>query len=132
MNTKETSNITAFDTSIFGGIDGQGNIKSLAGQDALGNSIKMFLALEAGDLIRNPGLGGVLFRFLKKPMHTTTADEMRMPITDGLKDFEPLLVLRDVQIEPDYARKLWNIAIVAYSPELNLQATVNETIRGEL
>lgn len=130
--------IKRFQTNIFdhdyqGFVDGQGKILQLWGEEALKQSIKLWLASFQGDIVRNPKRSGYITYWLMKPMSVDNIDRIKMAIKDGIyQDFTPSLIIDLLQIEADFENRHWHIYMEVYSPTLKTKAIVDEKIRARV
>ncbi len=122
-----------FDYDYLGRIERNGSIRTLWGEEALKQSIKLWIASFKGDLIRQPNKGGYVSRWLMKPMGEADVDEIDMVIRNGIySDFKPYLQVRNLQITPNYEQRYWKIYLEVYSPELKVSTTVSERVKAGL
>ncbi len=130
--------IKRFQTNIFdydykGSIDNNGGITQFWGEDALKQSIKLWLASFQGDVVRNPKRSGYITYWLMKPMSIENIDRIKMAIKDGIyQDFEPNLIIDLLQIEADFENRQWHIYMEVYSPTLKTKATIDERIKARV
>lgn len=122
-----------FDYDYLGRVDNNGELRTLWGEEALKQSIKLWIASFKGDVIRQPTKGGYVSRWLMKPMATADVDEIEMVIRNGIySDFSPYLQIRDLRITPNYEQRYWEIYLAVYSPDLKVNTTVSERIKAGL
>ena len=120
-----------FDLDYEGNITQEGAIRELWGEEALNQSIKLWIASNLCDIIREPNRGGYITRYLCKPMREVDVEDIKMGIRDGIyQDFEPHLVINDLRIEPDYANRRWKFYMEVYSQNLKTKTTVEEYIKA--
>jgi phage baseplate assembly protein W len=102
-------------------ITSQGNIPVLTDQDALVNSINLWLCSFQGERLYRPNEGGLITRHLLKPMSGERANDMRDDITDGLAhQFTPYISVSECSVIPDYERNTYWIEIKGYCPSLKV------------
>jgi len=120
-----------YDLDLQGGVDNNGRIKELWNEDAVSNSLKLWLASAQGEILRDPTRGGYLFPFLVKPMNITNQQDLQDTIIDGLReDFEPYLKIKSISVEPDYSNRRWKIEITAWIPSVKSYVVVSEKIKN--
>lgn len=120
-----------FDYDISGRIGLSGEIVQVWERDALINSLKMWIISRKGGIVREPGRGGYVFDWLLKPMHEVNAEDVEMSIRDGIdQDYTPYLKILNLKVTPNGAGRYWRIYMEVYSPELNMQATLDEKIKA--
>jgi len=111
--------ISVYDLNILGEVDNNGQIIELYDKEAVENSIIVWLTSYQTDILRNPGRGGYLTRFLNRPMSEDNRKNMLDALIDGFnQDFNLVLQLKSLSIDPDYEGKIWNIYIEAYIPDI--------------
>jgi len=122
---------TAYDCSLFGGIDINGNINQLWGADALTNAVRMWLGSFEGEILRNPYLGGFLARLITKPMTQIQSDTIKTEIMRGLvNDFIPKLENITLNVTPNYEQRYWLIELKAWSPSVKVSVEVSDRVRN--
>ena len=122
-----------YDHDISGRIGLSGDILQVWEQDALINSLKMWISSRKGDMIHEPRRGGYLIDWLTKSMNETNIENLEMSIRDGLdQDFSPRLQIINLIVSPDTKKRQWNIYMEVFSPELKLRAVLDERIKATL
>ena len=122
-----------FDYSYLGLKNERGEIKQLWEEEALTQSIKLWIASFRTDAMRNPQRGGYVTRWLMTPMNQVDEEEIVMSIRDGIyQDFSPYLEVRDLRATPNFERRYWEIYMEVYSPTLKVKAQVSEKIKAGL
>jgi len=122
-----------YDLDLSGGVDSQGQIKQLWGEDALNNAIKMWIASFKGEILRAPGRAGYITQWLVRPMTESNIDDIEMAIRDGInQDFFPVLSILNITITPNYAGRYWEIYIEVYSEILKIRTVVSEKIKAQV
>jgi hypothetical protein len=119
-----------FDTDIEGELDSNGLIKQYYDEDAVKNSIIVWLTSFRSDILRNPGKGGYVTQYLYKGMSDDVQSKITMAITDGFKqDYTPNAVLNSISVTPDYVNKTWTIDLNIYiniiKSNVDVQTTLN-------
>jgi hypothetical protein len=118
------------DYSIDADLTSTGALKVLEGRDAITNALKLWISSFRGEVMRDPGKGGYVTRWLMKPISETTAIAIKRAILDGFNDeFYPILIPSVVEVIPNYEREYWEIHIEAYSPEFRENINMIENIR---
>lgn len=121
---------TIFDSYLFGGTDQNGAVKEVWGKDALTNSLRMWIASFKNEILRTPGVGGDIIGTLTKPMNTATQELLKISLIRGLERyFQAYLQNTDVQVTPDYEKRMWKISIKFYSPSLKDFVEFNENLK---
>jgi len=123
----------AYDLSLFGEIDANGQIEEFYDKKAVENSIIVWLTSYQTDCLRNPNRGGYITRLLYRPMSESTINELKEVIIDGLnQDYELEVKLVDLIIEPDYYSKIWNIFLKVFIPEIRDNAEVSVLLKNRI
>ena len=123
------ADITDYD--LNGGFDSAGNIKIVIGDKAVTNAILIWLSSSDNDFPRYSGRGGFLVRWLMKPMSDNRADDIETSIKTGVKrDFDPPLILTQLNITPDYEKKRWLIYMEGYSPAYKENFSLSTAIKN--
>ena len=120
-----------FDVDLDGSIELDGSLKYLWEEDALVQSIKLWIASRKGDILRKPNSGGTVFPFLTKPLTEDSIDYLKMAIRDGIsEDFVPELLITNLQVKPSSQNpQVVEIYMSVYCPALDTQASVDAKIR---
>jgi len=122
---------TYADYSLYADIDSLGNLKVLIGKEAIENALKLWIASFPGESIRNPSKGGYISRWLFKSLNEETAGLIKEAIIESLdEDFYPSLVLKTLDVIPNYDKYQWQITLNAYSPELKIDINIEESMRS--
>jgi len=124
---RETTAPTIVDYPLYGITDKTSEVYEL---EALINSLKLWVASYRGDFIGGITRGGYVTEVLSSPMSTVEAELVYVAIQEGLdKDFTPRLEIINLDVSPNYEKRLWDIYLEAYSPELNIKVQVNQSIK---
>ena len=122
-----------YDYDLSGRVGIGGDIIQVWEDEALINSLKMWIVSRRGDIIREPGRGGYLIDWLLKPMNEISAEDVEMAIRDGIdQDFDPFLKILYLSVTPNKDQRYWNIYMEVYSPDLHLRATLDEKIKATI
>jgi len=126
----ENTTPLVFDYDISGRVGLGGDILQVWERDALINSLKMWVVSRRGDVIREPGRGGYLVDWLTKTMSDDNVENVEMAIRDGIdQDFDPYLRILHLRVTAENSKRYWRIYMEVFSPDLNLQATLDEKIK---
>jgi len=121
----------AVDFAAEGAANTQGNLQVVKDLAALNNAIKLWMGSMKGERLYHPTKGGVIIKYLLKPMSESVAEDMKRGLRYGLKnDFEPSIIVRECEVTPDYENKLYQILIIGHCPELNSDVYFNDTINS--
>lgn len=122
-----------FDYDYQGNLDNKGRIVELLDKEALGQSIKLWIASLQGDTVRDSKRGGYITSWLMKPMQSVSINAFTMSIRDGIyQDFTPHLVIKVLEVKPNYEGRYWNIYMEVYSPDFKTNAVIDERMRAQL
>ena len=122
-----------FDYHYLGYTNTRGELQHLWEEDALNQSIKLWIASFKGDVIRNPGRGGYINKLFMQPMKITDKDRVIMVIKNGLfQDFEPHLEIIALDVIPNLQNNYWELYMEVYSPSLRVKTSVSERIKAGL
>lgn len=123
----------AYDLSLFGEMDANGQIEEFYDKKAVENSIIVWLTSYYTDCIRRPNRGGYLTRLLYRPMSEKNITELKEVLIDGFeKDYELEVKLEELKVEPDFVNKIWNIYIKVYIPEIKDNAEVSVYLKNQV
>jgi len=113
-----------------GGVDTQGSIRVFINEEALSQSIKMWIASSKGDMVGEPVRGGYLKSYLMKPLSEISEGEFTMDFRVGFdRDFSPELEILDLEVIPNYEERYLEINAVFFSPELNYEIQFSENLK---
>ena len=122
---------SVYDLNILGEVDEKGQIIELYNKEAVENSIIVWLTSYQTDILRNPGRGGYLTRYLSRPMSDDNKQSMFDSLIDGFnQDFNIVLKLISLRIDADYENKIWNIYVEAYIPDIKDTIFVTTALRN--
>lgn len=120
---------TLFDYDSRGGFDSNGNIRKLYNEEALRNSIAMWLGSLTGEVVRYPAWGGFLMDMMYQPMREDDIDEYRMSIFDGFEqNFTPFSEISDLRIVPNFQERTWEVDMLIYTPTFNYELNFSASI----
>jgi phage baseplate assembly protein W len=97
--------------------------------DAIKNSIYNLFTTMPGQKILNPIYGLNLMQFVFKSVTDLNAKLIGDAIVEGIKKFEPRLVIKKVYIFPDYDNNTYEIGLRLAVPSLNIEAVA---VKGTL
>jgi hypothetical protein len=122
-----------YDFDYRGGLDTKGAMREVWNEQALNNSIKMWLASYGNEIIRRPGSGGYFTALVMTPMSQVDVDNVISTIRLGLvADFRPFLKINRLEVRPDYKNKIWEVYLEVYSPDLGIYTEVSEKIKNQV
>ncbi len=120
-----------FDYDISGNIGLSGGIIQVWEEDALINSLKMWIVSRRTDIVREPGRGGYVIDWLTKAAQEQNIENLEMAIRDGIdQDFSPPLQIINLEVTVNALKRTWNIYMEVFSAQLNLRATLEERIKA--
>lgn len=98
----------------------EGEVKRYYNENALAQSIKLWVASGKGEKLRNTG-GGWVLPFIGKALTQENAEALKQSIILGLQtDFSPKLVVEQCIVVPDVERERWVILVQGYNANLNI------------
>jgi hypothetical protein len=121
---------SCYDLSLYGGVDSTGQVKQLWGQEAVGNSVLVWLGLGKGEVLRQASKGGILSKHLTKPMSNDRAGKIKEDIFYALQDFRPELNNITIDVVGNYEKRYWTINVKAWSPEIKEIITVSSSVKN--
>ncbi len=105
-----------------------GRIAWSEGETNVRESIRIVLLTEPGERLRLPTFGGGLQRFLFEPNTVAIQSQVGDTITQALQVWEPRLLIKDVDVQPDPADAQSAIASIDYqlvATQLNQSVTLS-------
>jgi phage baseplate assembly protein W len=116
-----------FDSSLSGGTNKRGEIENFIGTKALNNSVIMFLLSYRGEIIDYPNFGGIIVKYLNKPIDQNTANQIKNIVKTSLEEiFTPRLVVENISVIANYERNYYEIKVEGFSPEINTNFKIDE------
>ena len=113
-------------------VDDKGKIKVLTEDDALNQSLKLWIVSKEGDLINSPARGGYVYPNLLKSMSEDNADEISASIQEGLaQDFFPEVEVVEISVEPNYQKKYWDIEALLYFPNIDYKINFVTKVKSQ-
>lgn len=100
------------DIDIWGAELPNGQAKEYIGSEAVKNALQLWLAVEKGGYLMNPGEGGPIDSIPFKTMSQQNLMSIKFQLMNALtKDFAPSLRVTNLTLTPDYQNRLLEIAI---------------------
>lgn len=128
---ERTGNQLIFDYSYKGGLDPQGRITQLWQEDALKNSIRLWIGSFEGDLIGQPYRGGKVMRYLLKPMSQVNLKQFSGALKKSFNDeFGGFAKIESLNITPQFNERRWEVSMVVSSYSLKLRTEIIDYIKG--
>ena len=87
------------------------DIAIITNETAIARSIRNLVLTNRGERFFQRNLGSKVSRLLFENMDESTADLIRSEIRDTIENYEPRVVLTDVNVTPDYSNNAFNISI---------------------
>jgi phage baseplate assembly protein W len=108
------------DLDLFGNENTDGSPKYYLEEDAVKNALTSWIGSKKGDYIHNPEIGGILDRFLFKPMNNQIASRMAFTLQNAIiNEFVPEITLEELSVIPNYENRLWEIYLKYINPFSN-------------
>ena len=79
--------------------------------DAIKQAVKNLILTVPGEKFFNPQFGSSVTDLLFEPMDPFLVDRVRMEITNTIQNFEPRIVLEEVEVIADYDANAMNVSI---------------------
>lgn len=128
---ERTGNQLIFDYSYKGGLDAQGRISPLWQEDALKNSIRLWIGSFEGDIIGQPYRGGKVMRYLLKPMNRVNIKQFSGALKKSFSDeFGGFAKMESLDITPLFSERTWQVSMVVSSYALKLRTEIIDYIKG--
>lgn len=128
---KRTGNQLIFDYSYKGGLDAQGRIVEQWQEEALKNSIRLWIGSFEGDIIGQPYRGGKVMRFLLKPMGQVNLKQFSGAMKKSFNDeFGGFAKMESLEITPVFNERKWEVSMVVSSYTLKLRTEIIDYIKG--
>jgi phage baseplate assembly protein W len=115
---------TFADSDIFGRELSNGQAVEHIDAEAIKNALTLFLTSKKGDFLMQPEMGGPLDRVLFKSLDGNVSALVIFTIKNALINyFSPAIKIIDIQFDPDYTSRIWQITIYYTS---NLSTTIEQ------
>lgn len=115
---------TFADSDIFGRELSNGQAVEHIDAEAIKNALTLFLTSKKGDFLMQPEMGGPLDRVLFKSLDGNVSALVIFTIKNALINyFSPAIKIIDIQFDPDYTSRVWQITIYYTS---NLSTTIEQ------
>ena len=120
-----------YDVSLYGTRTSTGAIKELYNVEAYENSMLLWMSSLQGDYLRNTGKGGYLIPHLTKAMSEDRSNALREAIIVGLNDdYERLVIVKEVIVDPDYDNRLYRITVKAFAKDIRANLEVEAILKA--
>lgn len=127
------SDYQLFDFSYEGKFDLNGNLKEVYNEDALENALRMWFCSMAGEVVRQPTLGGFIYDMLYKPMTTEDLPYHIMGIRNGFhSNFMPYAQIQGLNVEPDFEKRAWIVDLDLFVPEFNYKLVFSVALKNQV
>lgn len=83
------------------GVDHTGSLALTSGAEDLDRSIHVILSTAPGERVMRPAFGCRIWDLLFEPVNGNTLGLMAQAVRDAVAQWEPRVVLEDVQVRPD-------------------------------
>lgn len=130
-DTREISRYNFKDYTVEGDVDGRGLLEVVDGVEAVRNAIHIWVCSFTGERVRDPGSGGLITRWLFKPLTEDTREEIIIAIRIGLEEeFSPYLKIRRLDVQADTEHMCWRIYLDTWCYEIGEGVVTVETLRA--
>lgn len=99
------------DADIFANISSKGGIRTYSNEGALKNALRMFITSKKGDIIYEPEEGGAMDIALFRNIEVNRNKILFQLRNSILNFFEPEITLLNIDVTPDYEKKIIEISI---------------------
>lgn len=109
-----------------------GGDKLVTEEQALINSMKLWITSYAGDFIGLRTRGGYATNAINRPLDEEETDLVYAGFMEGFKeDFSPQLEITQLNVAPNREKRRWDVEIEAFVPSLNMRVFVRESIKDK-
>jgi hypothetical protein len=113
------------DIDIYGLENPDGSPKEHFEQEAVKNALIAWLTSKKGEYLQNPEAGGILDTSVFKMLSNNQLDLLGFKIKNAIiNNFVPAITLREINLIPDYERRMLEIKIFYSSPLSNKKEAV--------
>lgn len=125
------SKVTYKDYSVDADVDTSGQLTVLTDSAAIQNALRIWLESFGGERVRDPGRGGMVTKWLFKPMSEDVREEIEISIRMGVEnEFAPFIQIANISVTPNYEKGYWSIKVDAYCPSIRKGVTAIENLRA--
>lgn len=107
------------------------DLKTSTDEGAIVNSIRNIFSTTPGEKILEPTFGLNLKQWLFQPLDEFTAQEIGETIVEGIKRYEPRVVVKNVNVDIDYEQHEYAIQLVLSIPALNIDSKAYDAILSQ-
>lgn len=105
------------DLDVYGDENSDGTAKEYLDNEAIKMAFTLWLTSKRGDFLRQPSLGGVFDTLLFKQMSLEKAQMIHFSIRNAINNaFSPSIKLLDLQVNPNFEGRYWEIYIKYENP----------------
>lgn len=120
-----------FDYDYKGGLNLQGKIAEVWQEEALKNSIRLWIGSFEGDFIGQPRRGGEVMKHLFKPMNRTSIKKMKADLIKSFdNEFGNFARIERLSVTPMYAERKWKLNMAVSSYKLKLRTEIEDYLKG--
>lgn len=87
------------------------DVAVITNETAIARSIRNLVLTNRGERFFQRNLGSKISKLLFENMDETTADLIRSEIRDTIENYEPRVILTDVNVTPDYTDNAFNVTV---------------------
>lgn len=118
------------DYSYDAEIDGKGVLTVLSDADAIVNAVHIWITSFSGERVRDLGGGGLVTKWLFKPLTEDTRQEVEIAIRMGIEnEFSPYLTIKRLSVVADAEDMAWIIYLDTYCSSIGQGVSTIEKIR---
>lgn len=120
-----------FDYSYKGGLDSQGRIDEMWQEEALKNSVRLWIGSFAGDIIGQPNRGGQVMKYLLRPMSQVSIKQFDGALRKSFsEEFGGFAKIQSLQVTPMEEERMWKINMSITSYPLKLITEIEDYLKG--
>jgi len=129
---ERTGDQLIFDYDYRGGLDYQGRIEEVWQEEALQNSVRLWIGSFQGDIIGQPNRGGTVMRYLFRPMSQVKIKQFAGALKSSFNnEFNGVARIENLQITPLLEEKKWLVNMTVSSYALKLVTEIKDYLRGQ-
>lgn len=129
---ERTENQLVFDYTYKGGLDAHGKIAEVWQEEALKNSIRLWIGSFEGDIVGQPYRGGKAMRYIMKPMNRVKVKQFSGALRKSFNDeFGGFAKIESLTVTPLFNERKWEISMVVSSYSLKLKTEIIDYIKGQ-
>jgi len=110
-------------------IDSKGQVEINYDEDVIVESIRMIIAVVAGERVRSP-FGGSLVRYLFEPISPDVAEIIGYELREQIERFEPRVTIDVINVYPDIDNNRYEVSVRVTIKSLRTTTTFQTRLRS--